>query len=82
MKLTLFIRTAAILNSHSHSFLTNDHALRHVSLHTYLFSAGYDCPVIPDLYDFVSLVAGSSICAAKCLVNREGVNKICCNIIS
>ena len=35
--------------------------------------AGYDCPVIPELFDFVSLVGGSSICAAKCLTNREGV---------
>ena len=33
------------------------------------FGLGYDCPVIPELYDFASLVAGSSICAAKCLAS-------------
>jgi len=34
------------------------------------YGLGYDCPVIPELFDFVSLVGGSSICAAKCLTNR------------
>ena len=54
----------------------SQHSLRQVICIYVVFSAGYDCPVIPELSDFVSLVAGSSICAAKCLVNREGVKNV------
>jgi len=35
------------------------------------FGIGYDCPPIPQLYELISCIAGSSISAAKAIINKK-----------
>lgn len=43
------------------------------------FGLGYDCPTFDGLYEFVQLIAGSTVTAANCLSSSHNTNNIAIN---
>ena len=42
----------------------------YLAIHRYFFTA-YDCPLFKGIYDYCSVMAGASITAASCLLQRN-----------